>query len=168
MAKTQNTTAVVISTAIVLFIVSISDQTSLVTEKTQVSNEAVALEEIAVGSIAPNITYTLTYAPTGWKQEDCPISSYAIYNQSGTALTETTDYVMNATYGTFALKNTTATQGLVGSFNNSYVSYSYCGDNYMNTSWGRSVLQTNVGLYAIAILLAVVLLVYLLTGKEQD
>ena len=174
MARTKNNAAtVLVTSAIILilaiaFLTSIVEQTEVVTDKTKVSKEAVALVGMDVDSIDPTQTYELTYAPTGWKQDDCPITNYAVYNQSGTALTEDTDYYMNATYGTFALANTTDTQLLVGVFNNSYVSYDYCEDDYLNSSWGRSILQTNIGLYAIAILLVVVLLVYLLIGKEEN
>ena len=169
--KTNTVTVIVTSAILVIlaiaFLTSIVSQTALNTDKTRVESEAIALVGMDVDSIDPAQTYTVANYPTSWKEEDCPLTSVVIADGSGTALTVTTDYVVNATYGTYALKNTTATQGLIGSLNNSYVSYTYCGDGYLNTSWGRSILKTNIGLFAIAIFLIGVLLVHLLLKKED-
>jgi hypothetical protein len=112
-------------------------------------------------SINTTAIYTVTYPPTGWETTDCPLTSFSIKNSSGNALTLTTDYTVTLTAGTYLLKNTTATKGLLNApGNNSYVGYSYCGDSYMNSEWGRGVLTLVPGFFAIALMLVGVALFY--------
>lgn len=176
MAQTKEkdkTLATIISVSVLIilsvaFLTSLVTQTSVNTEKTVVSDEAIALEDTGNSTINTTAVYTVTNYPTSWKIEDCPLTLVYIKNQSGTALTETTDYVFNYSYGTFTLKDTEAAEGLVGVFNNSYVTYSYCGDGYVSQSWGRTVLNTTLGLLAIAILAVGVYFVYSLYKTEEE
>ena len=46
--------------------------------------------------------------------------------------------------------NTTDTRR--GDFNDTYISYAYCGDNYLNSAWGRTVLNLVAGFFALALL----------------
>lgn len=172
----QNTMKILISTFVVLllalaFVVSIADQTSNATEKTQVlleSHDATTCfvsdgtdDQVNEGDAA--CVLTLTNAPTSWKIEDCPLAEVVVTN--GTAVdvwTVDTDYTLSASAGTITLLNTTATEHVNGETNNTVTSYTYCGDSYMNASWGRNILGVNVGIYALAILLVAIGAAYLL------
>lgn len=92
------------------------------------------------GSINASVTFTLTNAPTGWKltDSDCAISDYTFSN-STSDFTETTDYVITASAGTFTLKNTTSTLTMVVDDNTTYVDYDYCADGYIGDSGARGV-----------------------------
>jgi len=96
---------------------------------------------------------TVTYAPTGWKLYDsnsCPLTNVVVTNASGTVFTAGTDYNLFASTGIIQMLNTTATQS--GFANSTLIDYTYCGDDYLNSTWGRSVLDTTVGFFALALL----------------
>jgi len=178
MAENKNTLKVLVTTFVVLifalaFIVSIADQTNTVTTKSTVTGETYDLstscytgdDQVNESNSACN--YTVTYAPTSWKQEDCPLTSVVVTNNTGTALVLDTDYSVFASTGVVQFLNTTDTEASALG-NNAKVDYAYCGDGYLNSSWGRSVLGTNTGLFAIAILIAVLIAVYLLFNRKDD
>ncbi len=181
MAKGQDKTLMTLVSVTVLvilavaFLASISDQTLLNTQKLKVSDESFNLTALScyadgeVNESSSNCVLTTTYAPTGWKatESDCYLSSVVVTNATGTALTLDTDYTLDSDAGTVTMLNTTDTNA-TGLGEVALVDYEYCSDNYMPQSWARSVLNTNVGLYVIAILLAVVGIVYLLLGKRDD
>lgn len=140
----------------------IASQVLIKTEYGIVNNEAEAFL-VDAGSDTPNTTevHTLTYYPTGWKIQDCPISSFVVKNGSdGTVLTADTDYTFNSTAGTFVFINSTESRALIGADNSTYLDYRYCADDYLNSSWGRNVLKLAPGLFTILILLAIVSLIY--------
>ena len=177
----KNTMKIVISTAVLLilaavFITSIADQTAVNTQKTVVTDEAYNLTTIGcyqAGQVNSSqgdedCNITVTYAPTSWNQEDCPLTSVVVENDTGTlTLTLDTDYSVTASTGTIRMLNTTSTN-LTSMGDDVLITYTYCGDNYVSSSWGRDVLNVNVGLYAVAILIAAALVVYLLFGKKED
>jgi len=112
-------------------------------------------------NINPTIVYTLTNNPTGWKTTDCPITNFVLANSSGSEFTVTTDYVLTDDAGTFTLVNSAhAVATLPLANNNTYATYTYCGDDYMNSSWGRSSINLIAGFFALAILLIGVGLFY--------
>jgi len=167
--------AMVLIILAVAFLTAIADQSNLSTQRTLIDDETHNLAtcvsvtdaegwEINESNSACNIT--VTNAPTGWKQEDCQLGVVVVENGTGTALTLDTDYAVFADTGIIQMLDTTATENLTG--NNTYLDYSYCGDGYVSQSWGRTVLDTNVGIYAIAVLVIVVLLVYTLLKREED
>lgn len=150
----------------VVLITSIATQGLAVTDKNAITNEAQAFtidDDIDVNTTAE---YTVTNNPTSWKVNDCPLTSFAIKNASGgTALTLTTDYLITASTGVFTLKNTSTTVGMIGADNNTYVDYTYCGDDYMNIGWGRTMINLVAGFFALAILGAAIGLFYSV-GKD--
>lgn len=156
----------------VALIGSLSTQTNLNTELTKVTDEPYNLTALScytaggqVNQTNSNCNVTVTNAPTGWKQTDCVLTSLSITNNTGTALTLNTDYKVNTATGLIQFLNTTDTDSTsLGQV--AKVDYSYCGDGYVTSSWGRSVLGVNIGLLAVAILLAIAGVVYLLLGKE--
>jgi len=157
----------------IAFLSSISDQTNDVISKALISDETTDISangcltadgQVNESSALCNIT--VTNYPTSWKIEDCPLTGVVVGNDT-TALTLDTDYYLFASSGVVQLLNTTATENAtIG--NSVLVDYAYCGDNYVNESWARTILGTNVGIYAIAILAIVILALYLLLGKRDD
>jgi hypothetical protein len=150
----------------VSFIIAIAGLTQEKTNLTTVTNELVNIAPARLASGVINTTYpfTVTNAPTGWKQQDCPLTS-VVYGNSTTDYTLTTDYTFTASTGVLLLKNTAVVNN--SDTNSTYIDYKYCGNGYVDSSWGRTVLNTNVGLYAVAILIIVVGLVYYYL-KNQD
>jgi len=157
----------------VAFLTSISDQTNTVTSKTSVSDESYDLstlgcltEDGQVNESSSACNLTVTNAPTGWKSVDCPLTNVVVGNDT-TTLTLDTDYYLFASTGVLQLLNTTETEnGTIG--NDVYVDYTYCGDGYVNSSWGRNILGVNAGLFAVAILIIVVALVYMYLKNKED
>jgi len=81
---------------------------------------------------------------------DCPLTSVALTNSSGTAYTTVTDYVFNVNTGTFTLKDTVAVN--VTADNITAVTYTYCPTGYMNIGWGRTGINIVPGFFAIALM----------------
>ena len=141
------------------------------TSKTNVYDETFDLEALgcinATGGGMVNFTadadcnVTLANAPSSWKTTDCPVASVVVENTTAgtyTALTEGTDYDLFASTGIIHFLNTAATDA--GDFNTTYVSYNYCADEYLNSSWGRTVLNLVAGFFALALLGVVLWLFY--------
>ncbi len=176
MEKT-NTMQLLIGSFVVLvlaiaFLTSIADQTNNVTTKTNVADETYNLStscyvggEVNESNSACNIT--VTNYPTSWRVEDCPLTSVVVSNATGTALTLDTDYSLFTSSGVVQMLNTTTTNS-TGLGNNALVDYTYCGDNYMNSSWGRNILGVNVGVFALAILLIIIGAAYFLLNRKED
>lgn len=147
----------------VILIVEVASTVSTKTDTTAVTDEAITM--IRFGDKGVNTTpiqYYLTNRPTGWKITDCPLTNVVVGNAS-TAFTLTTDYLIDTSTGNLSLKNTlvvnqTSTTG--ANANKTYVDYSYCGDEYMNLSWGRTLLDIVPGFFGIALLLVAVALFY--------
>jgi hypothetical protein len=178
-------TAFVVVVLALAFIVSIADQTKTVTERTQTSQtfagagcftpvnltgtDFTTLHTQANGPTDADCNFTVTNVPTGWKLEtasNCLLVA-TVSNGTSTALTLDTDYYFNTATGKVTLLNT-STNTRVLTNNNTLVSYTYCSDDYLNTSWGRTILNTNVGFLAIAVLAVVLWLVYVLLERKKN
>ena len=132
--------------AIALF-VQIIDTTSELTTKVDIVNESDDLSTCvtagAGGSWQINesnslCNITLTNAPTGWKQTDCPLESVTVVNSSGGAdYTEGTDYNLFASTGIIQMLNTTTTENITA--NTTFTSYTYCKDGYNKDASARSI-----------------------------
>jgi len=153
--------------AVLLGVVMLSisaDQVNDITDKQGYVEAAQAITMFA--PIEVNITkvYTLTEAPTGWKANgECPLTNFVLSNASGTALTVTTDYVVDLSAGTYTMKNTTDT-GLMDD-NSTYATYTYCPDGYQ-TGFGGTTLNLVPGFFALAILVSVAFLIFWILRKE--
>ena len=155
--------------AVLLGVVMLSisaDQVNDITDKQGYVEAAQAITMFA--PIEVNITkvYTVTEAPTGWKlrgDDACPLTNFVLSNASGTALTLTTDYVVNLTAGTYTMKNTTDTFSMDD--NSTYATYSYCPDGYQS-GFGGSALNLVPGFFALAILVSVAFLIFWILRKE--
>jgi len=150
----------------VVLIGTVATQGNLKVDKLVIADESHAFTVDSGVDINTTTAYTVTNAPTGWKIADCPLTSIVISNVTGVALTETTDYTITESTGVYYLKNTTATVAMVGTDNNTYIDYTYCGDDYMNLQWGRTGIKLVPGFFALAILLTSVGLFYSV-AKDQ-
>lgn len=135
-----------------------------ITEKTRTSNEVHTFAAGISGSVNPATTYRVTNYPTGWKlvgSDACPLTSVVLTNSTGTPVwTLNTDYLLYAQNGSYKLLNTSQTTKIMHTDNKTYVSYTWCGDDYLNLSWGRTGIDLVAGLFAIALLLSAVGLFY--------
>jgi hypothetical protein len=137
----------------VVLLGTIAGSTASVSQLQVISNETQAIGAAISGGITnTSYRFTVTNAPTGWKVDDCPLTDIAIVNGTNAALTRDTHYTFYPTNGTWYLKGAGTNESKFWANNNSYVTYSYCGDDYLNLSWGRSMLSVAVGLFAIALL----------------
>ena len=98
-----------------------------------------------------DITIASANIPSGWKTTECVLSGFSLVNQSGTALTDTTDYDVAESTGIVNFYNT-LNANMSGTSNTTYVSYTYCPDGYLTIAWGRSIINLVAGFFALAIL----------------
>ena len=131
---------------------TISTQALAVSEKAA-SSDTIAFVPSGINLINITEPLTVTNNPTSWKTTDCPLTNFAIANSSGTALTLTTDYTVTASTGVFLLKNSSASAALIQApANNTYVTYNYCDDEYLNLGWGRTLIKLVAVFFALALL----------------
>lgn len=165
----ENKNVMLLVTAFASLIIGISligvvaTQSNLVTDKTIVVNEEhdlSACQNPIGGDLLfdpTDCSFLVTNYPSGWKSTDCPLTSVTLGN--GTLdFTVTTDYTVTGATGNVSIVNSSSTQ--YGYSNTTYVGYTYCSDDYVNSSWGRTATKTSVGLFAIALLLVSVGLFY--------
>lgn len=147
----------------VVLIGSIASESNAKTDKTFIAAENISIASAIYGdptNISEDIEFTITNYPSGWKVDDCPITGFAMENSTGTALTETTDYVFTTTTGIFTLVNSSTAATAFEGDNVSTITYTYCADDYLNLSWGRTLVKTVSGFFALALVLVSVGLFY--------
>jgi len=148
----------------IMLVGTLAVQGNLVGDKLVITDEVVSVATAKLGSTdSLNVSVDLgpiTNVPTTWKITDCPLTSITVTNATGTALTVTTDYTLSTTTGVLNVLNTTATVAAFTGSNNSLIDYTYCGDDYLNLSWGRMGIDTAVGLFALGLFLISVGLFY--------
>jgi len=142
---------------------SVAVLTNTATDKTSIRNESITIIKNAT-NVNGTYVYQLAQSPTGWKLSDCPITNLVLTNSSdNTAWTLTTDYTVTLANGTLLLVNTTTTQ--LTADNLTYANYEYCGDDYINLGWSRTLIDMISGFFALA-LLGVSLALFYSVAKE--
>lgn len=138
----------------IVLITPLATQGNAVTDKKGITDESISIASAVLNpkDINSSVNFTVANVPATWKTEDCPLSSVVVTNGSGTTLTSATDYILTASEGRIAFLNTTETQNIATSDNSTLVDYVYCGDDYVNVSWGRTSIDVVMGLFAIAVL----------------
>jgi hypothetical protein len=152
-----------------VLVAQVASQGLLVTDKGSKVDEinSIATGRVAGGNINGSVNFTLTGAnQIAWKQDDCVLTNFVLSNSSGSALTLNTDYNVDLTKARFNLLNTSTTSGY-GSLhnNNTYADYTYCRDDYLNLSWGRTLTNLVAGFFALAVLLVSIGMFY---GVAKD
>lgn len=133
-------------------IAAVANGSALVTSKTNVVDEAIDISTARNASGGINITasnFTITNVPTGWKVDECPISSVT-YGNATEDYTDTTDYNFYASSG--ILQVLESAEANDNNDNTTLIDYTYCPDAYVNLAWGRTVLNLVAGFFALAIL----------------
>jgi len=139
---------------------TIATNTQATTTYSRSESESDTIQVWLGAKVNENVTNTLTQVPTGWKLNDCPITDWTIKAGNGTPLRSGTDYVAQESYGNFSMKNNSVTLGSIPKTNTTLSTYNYCGDDYLNSSWGRTVLNLIGGFFAIGLLLVSVALFF--------
>ena len=146
--------------------ISISaDQVNDVTGLKAVADEATT-HTINYSAIIATDTVTLAQAPTGWKADStdgCALTNFVLANSTGTALTVTTDYVVDLAAGTYYLTNSTTVQALGDNVTDA--SYSYCPDGYQ-TGFSATSIKLIIGFFALAIMVSVAFLIFYILRRE--
>ena len=140
---------------------TIAVETEAITEKTGVADEVIDIANCRDDAGAFNATCPLTLAnlPTGWKASgECPNVLLSYENSSKAAMTLDSDYTWVASTGNLTLTNNSGILTQIGDENTTYVNYQYCGDDYVNQGWARTVLDNVVGFFGMAILAVGILL----------
>ena len=148
--------AMAIGTFVILFIgiiiaiallPSIANSQNLITEKQTVTNETLDITSARINDTDVNSSVVFDvgkYAEIreGWQdQGDCPMTGFAMINESGTAMTSGTDYVISGSGGNLTLRSEIGiVNGSIGS-NTTYITYSYCDDGYATSGATRSIAE---------------------------
>ena len=133
---------------------------------TLVGSENVAIYPHDATTMSTTNVSTLANAPSGWQLEDgCAISGLTLSN--GTELgTLTTDYTPDLSAGTITFVDTVWSQTLIGANNYTTASYSYCGDDYLQQSWQRTIVNIISGFFAISLMVIAVGIFYTVMKDE--
>jgi len=140
----------------VVLIAAVANGSDLVTSKIDIVSETVDISDarnLSGADFALNysVDITIVNPPSDWKTTECPISGFSLTNESGTAMTDATDYDIDESTGIINFYNTLIAN-MTGTSNTTYASYTYCQDEYLNIAWGRSIMNLVAGFFALAIL----------------
>ena len=132
---------------------TIATNTQAISTLIDVTNEEIDITTARIYGSANNInvsvsTFTIDNPPTSWKVEDCPIV-FGDYGNSTTVWTLDTDYTVGASAGTI---HVLYLHNILSSSNLTYSDYEYCGDDYLNLGWGRTLVNLIGGFFALALL----------------
>lgn len=140
---------------------------SIASNTTSVTDKKGASEVLDIGpariadncnfSINESYPFTVAQAPTtGWRSGGgCPLTNLIMLNQTSVAAVVTTDYTLFPNNGTLLLKNTTKfvnADCTIVTSNTTTLTYDYCGTDYVNLAWGRTILNLVSGFFALALL----------------
>lgn len=147
----------------------IASQGNAVTSKQHVGGELINVGSARIGlsgygSINESVSnFTIANAPTGWKKLDCP-AKFGTFGNGTINLTLGIDYEVFGSSGIIRILNTSTTNGSLS--NNTYMTYTYCADDYLNSSFGRTGINLVAGFFAIALLLVAVGMFYQVLKNE--
>jgi len=145
----------------------VASTTSGITTKDTVYAEVVDISTARLDGFI-NITQSnisIANAPAGkWQQTDCPVTAFAIGNGTDN-FTVTTDYIFYGATGIINFQNTSTVHGDAATPNTTYAYYTYCDDDYINSSWGRTAQNLVPGFFALALLATSLILFY---GVAKD
>jgi len=178
---TQHTRTLIIGfIAILIGVILIGVIASETVKYTKLSRQSDSLAVVRIESNSINTTtpYTLTKGTvTGtWKAEDgtCSIPTLSVYNGTVAAVNlltvgdtgcSTGDYNYTADSGILRLCNSTAWNAGT-SPNTSVVEYSYCPNTYVSSSWGRVIMNTVPGFFAVGLLVFGAFLIFKVLKEE--
>lgn len=102
----------------------------------------------------------------GWRaaNSECEVQTITFKNSTGATMTDPTQYVFVMDVARLTLKNVNALNNSAS--NTTTASYSYCPEGYVTSSWGRMGINTTMGFFALAALMASVGMFYALARKN--
>jgi hypothetical protein len=119
---------------------------------------------------ACNITVNAWYSTGDWRlsESQCDLSSVSVTNDTGTALTEDTDYILHADLGIIQLLNTSTTENSSATLGDNLVEvdYSYCGSGYLTSSGDRGIANLWTVMMIIVLIGALAAAAYKMFGKQ--
>lgn len=152
----------------IVLLTTTAGQGNLITSKTVITNETQAIDAaISGGTTDVSYPFNVTNFPTGWKTDECPLTDIAIVNATNVALVRDTHYTFYPANGSWTLKGASTNTSKFWENNNSYVTYTYCGNDYLNSGFGRTAISTSFGLFAIALMMTAVAL-FFSVAKDYD
>lgn len=128
----------------------VATQGNEVTETITISGETIDYTS-AIYNGTVNITdeFTIANVPDGWRITGCPITSFDLYNDSG-SLVLTTDYTFTASTGVITFENTNNING--NATNATTATYVYCDSEYLTQGWNRTIIKLVPGFFALALM----------------
>jgi hypothetical protein len=139
---------------------AIGQQRDVIVNKQNAVNDSYNLSSIGcyigntVNTTDVDCNLTVLNPPTGYLQQNCPLSSIVVKNYNGTALTNNTDYKIFPVIGVIAMQNTTATNSS-NSYQTIRIDYTYCRQGYDPDSNSRTVFDMILLFGAIALILVI-------------
>ena len=117
------------------------------------------------GTINSSVEFSINSdnIPDGWRINECPISSFDLYNSSS-SLTLTTDYTFDTVTGVITFENSGNVNGTAT--NVTTATYVYCGKEYLTQGWNRTIINLVPGFFALALMGVGVGLFYSVMKKE--
>lgn len=151
----------------VMLLSTAATTSSTVTMPSVIFNESMNIAAARLANNVINDTYYFTLANAGGVGTDGWVAnSVILYNATG-ALIGSNNYSINYDTDKINFVNTNYMQNTSGRTNTTYADYQFYPVGYVTQSWGRTAINTNLGLLAIAIMLAAVGLFYSV-GKDYD
>ena len=181
----SSTLAIILAASVVLilgimFIGILAESTLESTGTVAYTNTfSIAPARLVLGTLDPTVKLYLSPGNISqpsfgtWRSEfsECNIglTSFALYNQTGTKMSEGTDYELvadGATRGYITLYNLLSLNTTAGASNTTTVIYSTCPAEYVSTGWARTILNLVPGFFALALLIGVAFLIFFVLRRE--
>ncbi|MFI5405068.1 MAG: hypothetical protein ACHQ1D_01000 [Nitrososphaerales archaeon] len=117
-----------------------------------------AAKNITTKDINSSYPFTVNNGYGTWRVDssECIDTSIDYRNSSGTVLVANTDYLYNSGNGTLYLRNVSALR--LDIKNSSTAQYDTCPEGYVSLGWGRTALDTAIGLFGLGLLLGAIAL----------
>lgn len=148
----------IVGLSLIVVVAGNNNSITELTTKTETVNIAPA--RLAAGAINTTYAFTLDTGLSNWRNDysECIPTTITFKNQTGGTLTDPTDYVYtyNVPSGQLTLENVANLNDTTS--NTTTATYSYCPDGYMALNWGRTSLDTTLGLFAVGLMLGAVAL----------
>ena len=150
--------------AFLLLIVGISlvvvaaDSTNDVTEKTtKTESVSIASARNATGGLDNTVQISLDTGVNNWRNdyEECIPTTIVFKNQTGQEVTDPTDYAYVYNTGKITVNNV-ENLNRTAAGNTTSAEYTYCQDGYVTVAWGRTALDTGIGLFGVALMLGAI------------
>lgn len=144
----------------IVLISNIATNTNAVTSNAFVANESLDISSLRVAGNQINASLNVTLANQGLNDAGRWVSgTFTIRNITG-AVIGSNNYTVDYPNAKISFANNTYMVTGGGKANTTYVDYGYYQNSYLTQAWQRSVLNSVVGFFALAVMLISVALFY--------